>query len=167
MQFKIDLSRVQYFPELPLRYDEELDDVRSILSDICEALADGTPADFLASGFGQARWPVDVRTDLPAFLEQLPDAIASAESGISFSLDFYEQGIARTIHFAPQDQHYSAQCESHTEWKPNPVLETIDRLELQRMLSDVRENLMYFLARKSPLTAAHPWIKAWAGAALR
>ena len=70
MHFKIDLSRVQGFPELPLRYEEELDDVRSIISDVCEALADTTSADFIVSGFGQKRWPVDVWADLPTFLER-------------------------------------------------------------------------------------------------
>jgi hypothetical protein len=82
MQVKIDLGRVQTLPDLPLSYEEGMHDVRPILSDVCEALADTASADFVASGFGQARWPVDVRTDLPVFLEQLPEAIASAEAGL-------------------------------------------------------------------------------------
>lgn len=36
--------------------DEELDDVRSILSDVCHALEG--QAELVISGFGQERWPV-------------------------------------------------------------------------------------------------------------
>jgi hypothetical protein len=53
------------------RYDPSLDDVRSILEDVCEAA--GAESRFVVPGFGQDSWPVDVRTDLPDFLEQLPD----------------------------------------------------------------------------------------------
>lgn len=163
MQFKIDLNRVQRLPEIPSHYEEGMDDVRSILSNICEALADTGSAVFVASGFGQERWPVDVRTDLLVFLEQLPDAIASIEAGTSFSLDFYEQGVERAIQFRPQDQYYLAQCESHTDWKPNPALETVIRLELKKMLSDCRDCVMQLLEKESPDAAAHPWLQAWAG----
>jgi hypothetical protein len=163
MRLKIDLSRTDHFPELPLEYEEELDDVRSIIRDICEALADTSSADFIVSGFGQERWPVDVRTDLPVFLEQLPDAVASAESCASFSLDFYEQGIERVIHFECKGEEYSARCVSQTPWKPEPAIETIGRLELKRMLCDIREGFVQFLSSKAPRVAAHPWIRNWAG----
>jgi hypothetical protein len=165
MQFRIHLSRTEHFPELPLQYEEKLDDVRSILSDICEALADTSSADFIVSGFGQERWPVDVRTDFPVFLEQLPKALTSVELGSSFSLDFYEQGIERVMHFERTGEEYSARCESQIEWKPQPAIETINRLELRKMLSDVRENLMQFLSLHAPRVAAHPWMRDWAGAA--
>jgi hypothetical protein len=163
MQIKIDLSRVKHFPELALRYDEELDDSRSIISDICEALADTCSVDFIVSAFGQERWPVDVRTDLPVFFEQLPDALAAVEAGSSFSLDFYEQGVERFVHFELKGEQYSARCESHTGWRPEPAVETIDRMELKRMFSDVREGLMEFLFRNAGRVAAHPWMQQWAG----
>lgn len=165
MNFKIDLGQTERFPELPLRYKEELDDVRSILSDICEALADTSSADFIVTGFGQERWPVDVRTDLPVFLEQLPKALTSVELGSSFSLDFYEQGIERIIHFECTGDEYSARCESQTDWKPQPAIETISRLELRKMLSDVRQGLMQILLLHAPRVAAHPWVRDWAGVA--
>ncbi len=165
MQFMIDVSRVQHFPELSLRYDEELDDYRSLISDICEALAETSSADFIVAAFGQERWPVDVRTDLAVFLEQLPDAMAAVESGSSFSLDFYEQGVERLICFEPKGEQYSARCESRTGWRPEPAVETIDGLELKRMFSDVREGLMGFLSRNAARAAAHPWMQHWAGAA--
>lgn len=165
MLFKVDLSRVSHFSELPVRYTQELDDVCSIIMDICEALADTSSAEFIVSGFGQERWPVDVRVDLSVFLEQLPNAVAAVGSGASFSLDFYEQGIERVVHFEPDGDRYAGRCESQTEWKPAPAIEMIDRLVLMRMLSDVREELMRFLSRNAPNTAGHPWMRDWAGAA--
>lgn len=164
MQFKIDLTRVRSLPELPLHHEEGVDDVRSLLGDLCGALADTASAEFIASGFGQQRWPVDVRTDLPVFLEQLPGAMASVESGVSFSLDFYEQGVERSVHFEPQGERYSALCESHTAWRPDPAIEMIDMIDLMKMFSEVRENLIQFLGREALRIAAHPWIRAWASA---
>lgn len=81
MRIELGLTRTEDFPELPLQYEDGVDDVRSILCDVCDALAGSSSADFIVSGFGQERWPVDVRTDLAVFLEQLPNALASVESG--------------------------------------------------------------------------------------
>lgn len=167
MHFSITLRQVQSFPALQFHYEEELDDVRSIINSVCESLAETSSADFVVSGFGQDRWPVDVRTDLPIFLEQLPNAIAAVESNASFLLDFYEQGIERVVCFEPQGDHYFARCESQAEWRPDPAIESISRLELRRMLSDVRESFMQFLSRNAPRVATHPWMREWAGAARR
>jgi hypothetical protein len=163
MNFKIDLSQVQGFPELLLRYNHELHDFRSILLDICDILEDTSAAEFVVSGFGQASWPVDVRTDLAVLLEQIPNAISSIDLGAPFTLDFYEQGLERKIHFTPQGETYSARCESWTAWRPDPAIETIDTSHLRKMLSDIREGLMNFLSIKAPRVAAHPWMRAWSG----
>lgn len=163
MNFKIDLSQVQDFPEPLLHYTNELDDIHSILIDICDILADTSASEFVVSGFGQASWPVDVRTDLPVLLGQIPNAISSIDLGAPFSLDFYEQGLERTIHFTPQGETYSARCESYTDWRPDPAIEAIDASHLRKMLSDVRGGLMSFLSIKAPRAAAHPWMRAWSG----
>lgn len=162
MQIGLTLTQPADFPKLPPQYEEELDDTRAIISDICDALADSSSAEFVISGFGQDRWPVDARTDLATLLEQLPSAIASIQSGVSFSLDFYEQGVERTIHFERTGDNYSAHCESRSNWQPSPTIETISRVELQGMLVAVRTNLMQFLLQNAPHTANHPWIKHWA-----
>jgi hypothetical protein len=164
MNFKIDLSQVHDFPELLLRYSDELDDVRSILMDTCDILEDTSAAEFVVSGFGQASWPVDVRTDLAVLLEQIPNAISSIDLGAPFTLDFYEQGLERKIHFTPQGETYSALCESWTAWRPDPSIEIIDTSHLRKMLFDIREGLMNFLSIKAPRVAAHPWMRAWSGA---
>jgi|SRR6218665_2143696 len=162
MNFKIDLSRVLGIQNPSFEYDDELDDVRSILSDVCEALADTSAAEFVVSGWGEERWPVDVRTDLAVFLEQLPDALAAVDSGSSFVIDFYEQGVERVVRFDPQGEIYLGRCESQTDWTPAPAVEMIGMLELKKMFSEVREDLMRFLSRVAPRAAAHPWMREWA-----
>src|SRR5438270_139453 len=121
MTFSLTVSRVQHLPGVDRKYDEELDDVRSILTNIGRALADSGAADFTVSGFGQTRWPLDLGTDLPVFLEQLPAAISAVGAGTAFSLDFYEQGVERVIHFSPWRDLYSAKCESYAQWVPDPA----------------------------------------------
>lgn len=140
-------------------YDSGEDDVRSILIDICEILEPTT--DFLISGFGQNRWPVDVRTDLPVFLEQLPLALRAVSEGSSTDIDFYEQGIERSIALTPAGDRYLATCSSWTNWQPNPAVETIDRWELEEMLLSVREVFMRALGETSTQLSRHPWILQW------
>jgi hypothetical protein len=53
-------------------YDIELDNITSVLIDICDALAEEASVHFLVGGFGQDPWPVDVRMDLPVVIEQVP-----------------------------------------------------------------------------------------------
>jgi hypothetical protein len=76
-------------------YDPELDNITSVLTDICEALAEEGSVRFVVDGFGQDPWPVDVRTDLPVVIEQVPAVLKALRSGFSTSLGFYEQGIQR------------------------------------------------------------------------
>ena len=51
-------------------YDNELDDGRSVISDICKIFADTEKIIFSVSGFGDDNWPVDCRFDLPVIIEQ-------------------------------------------------------------------------------------------------
>lgn len=113
-------------------YDPHEDDVRSILIDICQAL--GSESEFVVSGFGQERWPVDVKTDLSVFLEQLPSALRAVSEGVMADIDFYEQGIERSITLEPRGHSYLAICRSRTNWKPDPAVEQLPGEELEEML---------------------------------
>ena len=88
-------------------YDEELDDVRSLLHDLCAALADVGRIRFVVQFAGE-HWPVDVSAD------QLPGVKGLAEP---FEIDFYEQGLERTLHFAPRGGEIDVHCTSrHATW---------------------------------------------------
>ncbi|OGB33215.1 MAG: hypothetical protein A3F78_08610 [Burkholderiales bacterium RIFCSPLOWO2_12_FULL_61_40] len=152
--------RVKGTPDFPSRtYDLNEDDVRSILMDVCRAI--GPRGEFVVSGFGQERWPVDVETDLPVFLEQLPSALRAVSEGVTADLDFYEQGIERSIVLEPANDKYMATCTSRTDWQPTPVVEEMLVQELEEMLLAVREEFMLALVSMAPDLARHPWIRQW------
>jgi hypothetical protein len=162
MHIEVRLPR-QINLELPLRdYDPALDDIRSILADIC--LAIGPEGDFVVSGFGQSKWPVDVATDLLVLLEQLPSLVRSISSGLPARLDFYEQGIERALVFTPIEDDYDLLCESRSEWQPNPRTERVSRADLLRMLLAVRDGFLELVRRSAPELEHHPWVVAWLGA---
>ncbi|WP_157903136.1 hypothetical protein [Cupriavidus malaysiensis] len=142
-------------------YDPNDDDVRSILWDVCQAI--GQRGEFLVSGFGQDHWPVDVQTDLPVFLEQLPSAIMAVSEGMPTEIEFYEQGIERSITLMLEGGVYVAACKSSmsTCWQTNSISEEVDREELKEMLLAVREVFMRFFADTAPGLVKHPWIQQW------
>ena len=140
-------------------YDPDEDDIRSILTDVCRMIE--PRCNFIVSAFGQDRWPVDVGTDLPVFLEQLPDVLQAVNAGMATAIDFYEQGIERSILFSPIDRRYLASCTSGTAWQPDPSTEYIDREDLERMLLAAREEFMRAFAEAAPNLVAHPWMRHW------
>ena len=147
-------------PELATRtYDPDEDDVRSILMDVCRAIE--RRGELVVSDFGRDRWPVDVGTDFPVLLEQLPDALRAVDVGTAAALDFYEQGVERSITFSPTGGRYIAMCASGTTWQPNPVIEHIDREDLEGMLLAVREEFMRAFAEVAPALVTHPWVRHW------
>ncbi len=140
-------------------YDLRDDDVRSILVDACDALEGH--ADFLISGFGQERWPVEVRTDLAVLLEQLPDVLKAVRIGEDAEIDMYEQGIERTLELEPQTEGYLVRCTSRTDWRPVPEVEAIGSGQLEAMLLGVRDAFLAALERLAPMLRRHPWIIDW------
>lgn len=140
-------------------YDPDEDDVRSILIDVCRAI--GRRGEFLVSGFGQEKWPLDVQTDLAVFLEQLPEVLRAVHEGRDTSIDFYEQGIERSIDLSLSDGQYVAKCTSRTGWQPNPTVQRIEREDLEAMLLAVREMFMRAFAEVAPSLAGHPWVRSW------
>lgn len=116
--------------------DEEPSDLLSILAAICDRLATIGDSHFQIEGFGQVNWPVDVRTDLLTFLEQLPALVRwlNAEVSDAFELDFYEQGVERTLFFDKADVPIRITCNSRTNWQPVPSHELINLIQLRTQL---------------------------------
>ena len=119
-------------------YDEDLDDYRSVLADICEVFENNNHISFHVSGFGEKEWPVDCRFDLLSIIEQLPQIIEKLHNKcFDFVLDFYEQGIERTLIFREQLDDVLILCESETNWIPVP-----DNIVMnKRQIADVFLNL--------------------------
>ncbi|MDK2125925.1 hypothetical protein [Parachitinimonas caeni] len=140
-------------------YDAELDDIGSLLNDLCHAFeGKGT---FTISGFGQEVWPVDIGTDLSVALEQFPDLIKSIKSMQPCELWLYEQGTERKLEFTPVNEMYKVRCKSDTTWQPNPDVEIINQSELLHQIIGCRDEFTRFCYLSSPSLKESPWFLEW------
>ena len=144
------------------RYNDDEDDVRSVLADLCGALAETEGVRFAVRGFGQDVWPVDVRTDLCTVLEQLPDCLHKLALGRECALDFYEQGIERTLRFLPRGEDVEIVCESHLQnWRPSPNSFREPVGQILSMLRRLSEDFLYLAEKVGPKLVVHPWVLEW------
>jgi hypothetical protein len=140
-------------------YDAALHDFRSVLADLCRTLE--RQAVFVVSGFGQDRWPVNVDTDLAVVLEQLPAVVRAIRLNRPAVLDFYEQGIERTISIDPVGDAYRLTCASYTSWQPNPAVEIMGSEALIRMLGAILGEFERAIRNIAPALAEHVWLRSW------
>lgn len=162
MQIRLSVLPEKHIRQVTLGpYKDEQDDIRSLLTDLCDVISEEDIALFEVSGFGDPAWPVTVATDLPVFLEQLPEAISRASAGENFVLDFYEQGVERRLSFQRSSDSYGILCESSTDWAPDPATEMISTESILAMLGEVRDKFSRLAKHVSPGTASHRWFIGW------
>ena len=125
-------------------YDGALD----VLLEICDAF-DGY-VDFHVEGFGDLDWPVDVATDLPAILDQLPNVIDNLLNGRGFKIEFYEQGVERTVVGNVRSKCIELNCFSMTAWEPNPAREEMEFDDFCNMLKDLVCRFIAFVNDSCP-----------------
>lgn len=159
MNFELQFNFASNVRIAPKEYDEEVDDVGAMLFDICDAI-DGE-AEFIFDGFGQARWPVDVHTDLPIFLIQLPETISAIAAGGAIRLDFYEQGVERKIDFSLAGSDYACRCSTWTDWQPSPDIEYIDQKALLETLMRFRNRFVVIIEEVAPHLLSSSLFKEW------
>ena len=146
----------------PPQYDEELDDVRSVISDVCEFIADYRCGQFMVSGCGNESWPVDERTDLAVLLEQLPDAIDAVRSGCSsFVIDFYEQGLERTVIFNRVNSSYDVFCRNNSGSQLFVAPDSVTETNVLEMFLRLQNVFLEFVERVIPSLSNHPWLTDW------
>lgn len=148
---------------LPPKYDGDLDDVRSLIKDVCGALEKAN-VHFLVASPKSGVWPVDVATDLAVAIEQIPEFVRFLQDleGKFFELDFYEQGIQRRIEFRRVGQMYEVVCSSYGG---SPLLEkSISEVAAWRgMIFEFWGKFIRAVEKVAPLAVQHPWWKEWAG----
>lgn len=146
-----------------LVYDEALDDIRSLLSDACEILEESQALAFHVEGFGQSDWPVDVSIDLLTIIEQLPALFSwlDSEDAGEFQLDFYEQGMERSLIFKRMNTDVQVTCISGTKWPPVPEDEGIGLPHLDYMFGELVRTFVRSVKRICPDVAGHEWFQAW------
>lgn len=143
-------------------YDAKLDNITSVLADICEALAEEASVRFLVGGFGQDPWPVDVWADLPVVIEQVPAVIKAVRSGASTNLGFYEQGVQRVLAMEPSGPtEVIVECQSMTSWQPQPSTITMKRQELLVLLGSFLGEFVEHARQRCPDLVDHTWFREW------
>ncbi|HMA91705.1 MAG TPA: hypothetical protein VKP30_03420, partial [Polyangiaceae bacterium] len=117
------------------RYSDDNDDVRTMLADVCAALEETVSVRFIVRAFDEMEWPVSLSTDLCVLLEQLPQVAHATENKQAFDLDFFEQGLERTLHFQPDGLDFIVSCTSyHSRWVPAMEAERISMAEIRGVL---------------------------------
>jgi hypothetical protein len=139
------------------------DELVHVLGAQCRALALTGQIRFHVEGFGQDPWPVDVETDLAVLLEQLPETVAKLREGAkSFHLNFYEQGIERYLVGTRHGENVTLECTSLSlHWSPEPSFEVLQVVEVQKMLSELRDVYVALVERICPWLTHTPAFKRW------
>ncbi|MFE5321642.1 hypothetical protein ACFQ88_23335 [Paenibacillus sp. NPDC056579] len=169
--FTIDLTLtkpindISVQPYLEPKYDEELEDGRAVIVDICRIIAKTNAVIFNVSGFGQEEWPVDCIVDLPLVIEQLPEILININQDcFEFEIDFYEQGVERTIEFSELNNHkgkVQLLCKSRTDWLPNPEILEIDREIIREQIKKLHEVFLELGMRLCPNLIKNPLFIEW------
>jgi hypothetical protein len=145
------------------RYRPELDNVLSLLDDLCEALAETQRAVFWVEGFGQSPWPVDVATDLSVCLSELPKVANWLRHGGEGQCEwwFFEQGIERKLVLSLEGEQIRIRCVSFGDWKPSPEVEFLAYHLLWAMLRDLVRVFHEQARALCPRIVAHEWFQQW------
>jgi len=136
------------------------DDYASEVMGLCDVLAT-TDCRFHVAGFGLADWPVDVSYDLAVVMEQLPQVVWSLLNGAETELDFYSEGIERTLEFHLAGEICQLKCESRTKWVPSPAKIEMKTQDVIAMLQQLAKDFGRAVAIAAPSLANLSPFDAW------
>lgn len=143
-----------------IAYDAELDDVRSILRDLCRSLGDVSGVRFSMSVEGPI--PVSVRRDLVIVMEQLPDVLAALLEAGTATLDLYEQGIEAQLIFAIDGEKMSIERRDLSS-RNSPTCKVKVPCEVaMESLRSLARTFVDATRRRSRERTSHPWFEDWA-----
>lgn len=142
-------------------YDEATDDVRSLLKDVCVVLK-SRGAQFIVSSPEAGDWPVDVETDLPIAMEQIPKLLRFLKNdGLeTFELDLYEQGIQRRIELRILGHMLEVTSFCYGD-SPATERSTCEVGSWRQMISGFLNKFCAAVTDSVPAAAEHPWWKQW------
>ena len=131
---KLDVSAVK---APAVDHDIDLEgDLDEIAIPLCDLLADAG-AVFSAGGFGDERWPVDVRYDFAGLVPDLPAVVSGIKHQSPVDLDFFEQGIQRTVSAELEGDLAKLSCRSFGKWVPTQPSDEMPRTAFELMINDL------------------------------
>lgn len=158
MRFVLELHCAPGFTELE-SIGEPGGDLVTVVMDGCALLAEAG-CSFIAGGFGDDSWAVDVGYDLSIVLQQLPDVLGDMRASRPTRLAFSGQGVERVVDISPVGGELELECRSGTDWQPEPRQERVSPIEFESLLvrlasdfADAVSGVSPDLGRSSPLPA--------------
>ena len=147
-----------------IEYDEELDDITSVILDICSYFEELNVISFLVQCFTDMKWPVDVESDLASIIPQVPNALEKLKIRANFSIQFFEQGIERELHFKCEKNDVLIECFSLLG---NPVTSEIEKIQYEDLFSMLKSLIEKFISISKtvcPIVTNHFLFKEWESA---
>lgn len=163
LKLQDSFSKRESLVTIKRKYSSEYDDVASVISDMCECLELNHVLSFVIIAFDEKPWPVDVATDLSVFLEQFSELLEWLNSSDKspYTVNFYEQGIQRSLILNRRQEHIKITCESWSDWQPKYDHETVSARELGIMLDELRRVFLTQAKQLCPHQYNHPWLQSW------
>lgn len=137
------------------------DDYFSVIVKTCSVLAEVEGAEFVMSGFGRARWPLDVAYDMSTFLEATPDLAEALTRLRDTEIDLYSQGVECRLEFRPSRDEVLVRCTPATAWTPDPEVELVSRVDLLEMVRRLQHDVAHGLWLVDQQLAAIPPFDDW------
>jgi hypothetical protein len=163
---KIQVEEDKNFSKLedPIEYDDDLDDITSLVMDICSYLDEVSLISFIVEGFKEMKWPVDVRTDLSSIIPQVPVAIKKLADRQECDIQFFEQGIERELRFKCNDGKIIVECYSLLGDPVTAETEIIQYDELLMMFKSLMDSFIKTSKYVCPKITNHYLFKEWESA---
>ena len=112
-----------------------------LFMELCSALSSMEGIEFLIEGFG-IDWPVDVETDLSTAIPQIFEGLNLLENEKDFSIELYEQGIEKELHFRVYSEYIEVSCTKLGKTERLSNLEIISKKELLDMLNRFKQQIL-------------------------
>ncbi|MGW2508443.1 hypothetical protein ACWC0A_03230 [Streptomyces scopuliridis] len=164
MTFEFSLSCPSEFTASSLASEplEDSDEYEYLVMRACGILSE-IGCKFHIAGFGSEDWGFDVSYDMSTLMEQLPDLLLGLASDGCGEIDFYSQGVERTVIFERVGEAYALRCHSRTPWKPYPEVEYVDFPRMEAMLTELISKFLSGLeAASSEISTMEPF-RTWRG----
>ncbi len=144
-----------------IKYDDELDDITSLVMDMCNYFDEVNLMSFVVKGFKGLKWPVDVRTDLSSIIPQIPNAIKKLKNRQECRIQFFEQGIERELHIKCDNGDVIIDCLTLLGDPATPESEEMRLDELLRMLTSLIDNFIKIGKSVCPIITSHYLFTDW------
>lgn len=154
-------ARARNEDDFPVRFTDE-DDFYTIVmktSTILEAAG----AEFVMSGFGNTRWPLDLSYDGSMVIEELPEFMADLVDGAA-TLQLSGQGVETDLVFEKIGEEFRISCVSGAEWVDCDITHHVDQVVILAMFDELARRFVHGLEMVDSEVAGRAPFASWRSA---